>query len=147
MRQSAVSVAFGGGYVWFVCEFADLGRVDPKAGTGTAIGYDAGLLESASPVRPAFTDVAFGLERLWLVNRGTNAVIELEASRVVRTITVGRGPAAIAVGAGSLWVACFDDDTVWRVEIPSPGKPAALTPIPVGDGPADVAFGEDGVWS
>jgi YVTN family beta-propeller protein len=143
---SAASVAFGGGFVWFVCEYADLGRIDPKAGTGTAIGYDAGILESASSVDPAYTDVAFGLGRLWLVNRSANEIIELDASRKVRTITVGPRPVAIAVGQGSLWVACFDDDTVWRIDIPGPGQPATPTSIPVGDGPADVAFGERAVW-
>ncbi len=140
------SVAFGGGFVWYACEFADLGRVDLRTGIGTEIGYDAGILESASAVNPAFTDVAYGLGRLWLVNRAANAVIELEASRAVRTITVGQGPVAIAVGRGSLWIACFDDDTVWRIEIPGPGQPPALTSIPVGDGPSDVALGEGAVW-
>ena len=101
---------------------------------------------SASSVSPFFADVAFGLERLWIVNRAANAVIELDAGRVVRTITVGPGPVAIAVGEGSLWVACFDDDTVWRIDIPGPGQPATPTSIPVGDGPADVAVGEDAVW-
>jgi YVTN family beta-propeller protein len=144
--SSPASVAFGGGFVWYACESADLGRVDPRAGTGTEIGYDAGILESASAVEPAFMDVAFGLDRLWLVNRSANAVTELEESRAVRTITVGPGPVAIAVGQGSLWVACFDDDTVWRIDIPGPGQPATPTSIPVGDGPADVAVGEGGVW-
>ena len=144
--SSPASVAFGGGFVWYACESADLGRVDPRAGTGTEIGYDAGILESASAVEPAFRDVAFGLDRLWLVNRSANAVIELEESRAVRTITVGPGPVAIAVGQGSLWVACFDDDTVWRIDIPGPGQPPTPTSIPVGDGPADVAVGAGGVW-
>ena len=144
--RPGASIAFGGGFVWFACESADLGRVDPKAGTGTAIGYEAGLLESASAVAPVFADVAFGLQRVWLVNRAANNVIELEGSRVVRTHSVGAGPVAIAVGGGSLWVACFDEDTVWRIDIPGPGQPATQTPIPVGDGPADVAVGEDAVW-
>ena len=141
-----VSVAFGGGFVWFLCAFADLGRVDPNTDTSTSIGYDAGLLESASSVSPFFADVAFGLDRLWVVNRTVNAVVELDASRVARPITVGPGPVAIAVGQGSLWVACFDNDTVWRIDIPGPGQPATPTIIPVGDGPADVAVGENAVW-
>jgi YVTN family beta-propeller protein len=142
----ANSVAFGGGFVWFLCAFADLGRIDPKTGTATAIGYDAGILQSASSVNPLFADAAYGLDRLWLVNRSANAVIELDASRAVRTITVGPGPVAIAVGQGSLWVACFDEDTVWRIEIPGPGQPATPTSISVGDGPTDVAVGEGAVW-
>jgi YVTN family beta-propeller protein len=140
------SVAFGGGFVWYACEFADLGRVDPGTRTGTSIGYDAGILESASSANPAFTDVAYGLGRLWLVNKSENAVIEIDDGRAVRPISVGAGPVAIAVGQNSLWVACFDDDTVWRIAIHGPGQPPTLTSITVGDGPADVAVGEGAVW-
>jgi YVTN family beta-propeller protein len=137
------SVAFGGGFVWYACEFADLGRVDPRTRTGTSIGYDAGILESASSVSPAFTDVAYGLGRLWLVNKSENAVIEIDDGRAVRTVSVGAGPVAIAVGQKSLWVACFDEDTVWRIE---PGQSPTFKIIHVGDGPADIAVGEGAVW-
>ena len=140
------SVAFGGGFVWYACEFADLGRVDPGARTGTSIGYDSGILESASSANPAFTDVAYGLGRVWLVNKSENAVIEIDDGRFVRPISVGAGPVAIAVGQNSLWVACFDDDTVWRIAIHEPGQPPTLRSITVGDGPADVAVGEGAVW-
>jgi DNA-binding beta-propeller fold protein YncE/predicted Ser/Thr protein kinase len=140
-------VAVGGGFVWYACEFADLGRVDPKTGSsGVAIGYEAGLLESASPVPPEFTDVAFGFDRVWLVNSSANSVVEIDTSRVVREITVGRRPVAIATGEGALWVACFGDDAVWRIDIPGPGRPVTPTRIPVGDGPSAVAVGEGGVW-
>jgi YVTN family beta-propeller protein len=144
--RPGASIAVGGGFVWFACEFADLGRLEPEAEAGTAIGYDAGILESASAVAPEFADVAYGLDRVWLVNRPANSVIEIEANRAARTITVGQGPVAIAVGENSLWVACFDDDTVWRIDIPGPGQPPVATAIEVGDGPADVAVGEDAVW-
>jgi len=140
------SVAFGGGFVWYACENADLGRIDPRTSFGTEIGYEAGILGSASPVAPSYTDVAFGLERLWLVNRPTSAVIELERGRKVRQISVGPGPVAIAVGQRSLWVACSDADAVWRIDIPGPGQPVTRTRIPVGDGPADVAVGAGAVW-
>jgi DNA-binding beta-propeller fold protein YncE len=137
----------GGGFVWYACELADLGRVDPRTGSGIAIGYEAGLLESASPVPPAFTDVAFGFDRVWLVNSSANAVVEIDTNRSVRTITVGPRPVAIAIdGEGALWVACFGDDAVWRIDIPGPGRPVTPTRIPVGDGPSDVAVGEGGVW-
>ena len=140
------SVAFGGGFVWYACENADLGRIDPRTSFGTEIGYEAGILGSASPVAPSYTDVAFGLERLWLVNRPASAVIELKRGRKVRQISVGPGPVAIAVGQRSLWVACSDADAVWRIDIPGPGQPVTRTRIPVGDGPADVAVGAGAVW-
>jgi DNA-binding beta-propeller fold protein YncE len=141
----AGSVAVGGGFVWYACE-TDLGQVDPRTGSGVAIGYEAGLLESASPVPPAYTDVAFDFGRVWLVNSSANSVVEIDTSRVVREITIGRRPVAIATGEGALWVACFGDDAVWRIDIPGPGRPVTPTRIPVGDGPSAVAVGEGGVW-
>jgi DNA-binding beta-propeller fold protein YncE/predicted Ser/Thr protein kinase len=141
------SLAFGGGYAWFVCEVGDVGRVTPR-GVASSIGLEAGLLTSSSSVLPEFTDVAFGLGSLWIVNRAANQVVELDplTSQKQREITVGQEPAAIAVGEGELWVANFEDDTVTRVTIPGPGQPAVPTAFPAGDGPVDVAVDENGVW-
>jgi YVTN family beta-propeller protein len=144
--RPGASIAVGGGFVWFACGFADLGRLDLEAEAGTAIGYDLGILESANSVPPEFSDIAYGLDRVWLLNRSANEVIEIDTNRVPRRLTVGQGPVAIAVGENSLWIACFDDDTVWRVDIPGPGQPPVSTAIPVGDGPADVAVGDGAVW-
>ena len=142
------SLAFGGGYAWFVCEVGDVGRVSPQ-GVAASIGLEAGLLTSSSSVLPEFTDVAFGLGSLWIVNRASNQVVELDplTSQKQREITVGQEPTAIAVGAGALWVTNFEDDTVTRVTIPGPGQAAVPTAFPVGDGPVDVAVDENGaVW-
>jgi YVTN family beta-propeller protein len=142
------SVAFGGGFVWFVCAAGELGRIDPRTGTAARIGLECGLLTSSSSVLPDFSDVAFGLGSLWIVNRAANSVIEVDPATCqrLRDITVGPAPAAIAVGPDSLWVANFDDDTVTRIEITGRGQPVTPEPIPVGDGPVDVAVGEGGVW-
>jgi DNA-binding beta-propeller fold protein YncE len=142
------SVAFGAGSAWFACEFADLGRVDPQTGEASRVGYEAGLLTSTSPVLPEFSDIAFGLGSLWLVNRAANSVIEVDptTSRRLRDLTVGPRPTALAVGAGAVWVANFDDDTVTRIAISGRGQAPTLTHIDVGEGPVDVAVGEDGVW-
>jgi DNA-binding beta-propeller fold protein YncE len=142
------SVTFGGGYLWFVCKSADLGRVDPATGRGTSVALEAGLLTSSSPVLPEFADVVFGLGSLWIVNRPANAIVEVDSatSQKLREITVGQGPTAIAAGPDALWVANFDEDTVTRVTINGPGRPPTLTIIPVGDGPVDVAVGDGGVW-
>ena len=62
-------------------------------------------------------------------------------------IPVGKEPLAIAVGASSLWVANYADDTVSRIEVTRPRGPTpSVTTIPVGDGPVDIAFGEDAAW-
>jgi YVTN family beta-propeller protein len=143
------SVAVGAGFVWFVCENAELGKVDPSSGNAQRLGLECGLLTSSTSTSPLFSDVAFGLGSLWIVNRAGNQVLEVDpvvCQPQPRSVTVGVGPTAVAVGENTLWVANFDDDTVTRVAIAVRGAPAETTPIPVGDGPVDVAVGEGGVW-
>jgi serine/threonine protein kinase len=140
------SLTFGRGSLWFVCERAELGKIDPKTGNAERIGLACGgLLTSSTGVAPIFSDVAYGLDALWIVNRASNAVLEVDPAvcEVRRPITVGAGPVAVAVGEGTLWVANYDDDTVTRVEV---GAAPSATAIPVGDGPIDVAVGEGAVW-
>jgi len=141
-------VTVGGGAVWFACEAADLGRIDTRTGAARRVGLEAGILTSPNAVLPIFSDIVYGLERLWIVNRAANAVIEIDTTTIQRQrdITVGNAPSAIAVSADSLWVTNFEDDTVTRIVITAPGQTPTLTTIPVGDGPVDVAFGEGGVW-
>jgi DNA-binding beta-propeller fold protein YncE len=83
---------------------------------------------------------------VWIVNRAENQVLEVDPVTAQKgdPITVGKQPTAIAIGAGSLWVANFADDTISRVAISNAGP--AVTSIPVGDGPVDVAIGEGAVW-
>ncbi len=142
------SVTVGGGAVWFACEAADLGRIDTRTGAARRVGLEAGILTSPNAVLPIFSDIVYGLERLWILNRAANAVIEIDTATIQRQrdITVGNAPSAIAVSADSLWVTNFEDDTVTRIAITAPGQTPTLTTIPVGDGPVDVAFGEGGVW-
>jgi serine/threonine protein kinase len=142
------SVAFGAGYLWFVCEQPELGRVNPRTGSAARLGLEAGLLTSPSAVLPEFADVAFGLDSLWIVNRAANSIIEVDplTSQKVREITVGEGPTAIAAGSNDLWVANFEDDTVTRVSIAGRGRTPGTSEFSVGDGPVDVAVGEGGVW-
>jgi YVTN family beta-propeller protein len=142
------SVAVGGGAVWFACEQPDLGRIDVRTGRAAQVGLEAGLLTSASSVLPQFSDIAFGLESLWIVNRAANSVVEIDPATIqkLRDITVGQAPAAIAVGEGALWVANFEDDTVTRVTVPGRGQTVETDDFEVGDGPVDVAVGEGAVW-
>jgi YVTN family beta-propeller protein len=140
------SLAFGGGYVWFICEGGQVGRVSPN-GTAANIGLVTGLLTSSSTL-PELSDLAFGLGSLWVVNRARNQVVEIDplTSQPQRSVTVGQEPAAVAVGANELWVANFAEDTVTRIAIPGPGQTETLSHFPVGDGPVDVAVGEGAVW-
>jgi DNA-binding beta-propeller fold protein YncE/predicted Ser/Thr protein kinase len=141
------SLAFGGGFLWFICENGELGRVSPRGGAAS-IGLEADLLTSSSSTVPQLSDVAFGLTRVWVVNRATNKLAEIDplTSQNQREITVGQEPRAVAVGENALWVANYADDTVTRVSISTPGAPEVLSTFDVGDGPVDVAVGEDAVW-
>ena len=73
-----------------------------------------------APCFPQFSDIAFGLGSLWIVNRAANRVVEVDplTTQERQGITVGQAPAAIAVGVDSLWVANFEDDTVTRIADP-----------------------------
>jgi len=142
------SIAVGGGSGGFACEQAQLGRVNAGTGTAANIGLECGLLTSPNSVLPVFSDVAFGLGSLWILNRSTKSVIEIDpvTCQTLQNVTVGAAPSAIAVGSASIWVSNFEDDTLTRVVIQGRGQTGALTQIPVGDGPVDVAIGEGGVW-
>jgi YVTN family beta-propeller protein len=145
-RSSDVTVAVGTRAVWFACD-SYLARVDPRTGEATLIGYEAALVAQPTAVPPDFSDLAFGLGSLWLANRATNTVTEIDpaTSRGVREITVGQAPSAVAVGRGSVWVTSLEDDEVTRIDVPRGGRAVTTTKIPVGDGPVDVAVGQDGV--
>ena len=86
------SIAFGGGCVWFVCEGGRVGRMNPATGRRHTIGLGlravVGLRRS-----PQFSDVAFGLGALWIVNRAGNQRRRGRSRRrqEPRPITVGRG--------------------------------------------------------
>jgi peptide/nickel transport system substrate-binding protein len=71
------------------------------------------------------------------------AAIDAQSGRVTGQISVGPSPSAIAVGAGSLWVANVDANRVSRID---PVKRVVVQTITVGGGPAGIAFGDGFVW-
>lgn len=64
--------------------------------------------------------------------------------RAGRAVPVGSRPFGVAVGAGSVWVANFNEDVIKRVD-PRSGRPAPRA-IPAGDGPFWAAVGGGSVW-
>lgn len=73
---------------------------------------------------------------------GSVAVVDPTLMRVVDTIEVGGGPAAVGYGSGSVWVANADDGTVSRID---PGTHEVLKVIGVGS-PVDLAVGRGAIW-
>jgi YVTN family beta-propeller protein len=69
---------------------------------------------------------------------------ELAGTVVGDPIPVGKGPTAITVGGGSVWVANLKSNDVTRIDAKT-ARPAGK-PIPVGGQPYGVAVGEGSVW-
>ena len=65
------------------------------------------------------------------------------SGRIVASIAVGREPLAVAVGAGSIWVANTIDRTVSRID-PSSNRVTAT--IDVRRSPTAIAVAQGSVW-
>lgn len=71
------------------------------------------------------------------------AAIDIHHDRVTDQVAVGARPGPIAYGAGSLWVANLDDQSVSRVD---PNTLSTLRAITVGGPPTGIAFAAGQVW-
>ena len=71
------------------------------------------------------------------------AAIDPQLSRVVGHVHVGRRPAALAIGHGSVWVANADDGTVSRID---PDRREVVRTIGIGAPAIDLAVTSDAVW-
>ena len=91
----------------------------------------------------SFSDAAFGAGRLWLADPNRGQVVEVDpiTNRVIERLRVGDRPTALAVAAGSVWVASSSKGTVSRIEH---GRVVAT--LAVGKGPGAVAADEKSVW-
>jgi DNA-binding SARP family transcriptional activator/streptogramin lyase len=134
------------------------------------LAHDESLTAPArvEPTRPARADLRFnrplaaavvGLALLGatvaavLLTRGgaaaivvpPDAVAKIDASgkKVESFVTVGRGPVAVAVGVGGVWVANAEDGTIDRLD-PATGKLVAN--VGTGADVNDIATGFDSVW-
>ena len=83
--------------------------------------------------------VALGAGLLWVAPQyGLLTRVDPRGGSVLRpAIDPGHHTTGIAVGAGAVWLAGGEANTVTRVDVAS-GHP---TPIPVGNGPADIGIG------
>jgi YVTN family beta-propeller protein len=71
------------------------------------------------------------------------AAIDIRSGRVVAAAPVGVRPGLIAFGAGSLWIANLDDQTISRVD---PGSLRTLRNIQLSAPPMGLAASADGAW-
>lgn len=131
------AVAVGEGAVWVIDGSGGrLLQVDPAGLSRRRPAIEVGSAASA---------VATGAGAIW-VTRGTGEVVRVDPrTREVTPLPVRvADPVGLAAGRSGVWVASRADDTVVRLD-PRDGAPSG-PPIPVGDGPSDVALGFGSVW-
>jgi streptogramin lyase len=133
--------AAGAGSLWTAFESKGVGgitRVDPVSGTAVA---RVQLADGAS-------GVAVGEGAAWATTvprdgHGRLVRIELRTNRAERSFAVlGRSPAAVATGAGAVWVADRGAGALDRID-PRTGR---RTRIRIGGAPTALAVSEDVVW-
>jgi YVTN family beta-propeller protein len=95
------------------------------------------------PVQNGARDVRIGGGSLWVANRDTDSVSEVDpgTGEVVATVTAGLMTQELAYGAGSVWSA-NGDGTVTRVDVRT-RTPVVLA---VGSRPSSIEFRGDEVW-
>lgn len=133
-------VDFGGGDVWAVFADSTLARVDPKT--------LAAVTAKVAAVGPVSLVFAFG--SVWVSTSDSSRGVQRFSPEAFRQgafdeLAGGRTPNGLVAGAGSIWVANTEDDSVTRID-PGLGGFNASLPIEVGDGPTAVAFGAGAVW-
>jgi YVTN family beta-propeller protein len=131
-------LAVGERFVWVASGLAgSVTRVDP------GLNQPAGTLP-ITDTRGGFGVVAAGGGSIWAVFSDSQLVrIDPGGSRFQQAGIVGASPAAIAVAAGSVWVASAYDNTVQRV-LPKTGT--VVHTFTVGRHPSALAVGEGAVW-
>lgn len=125
-----MSLAVDGTSAWVGCkEQRRLVRVDLMSGRATATIR----LDGAALAVTADTGVLWALDDSQTLYR-----IDPARGRITRRIALGSAAAYnVWIGAGSVWVADDQGAQVIRV---SPVRNAVTARVPVGDGPADIAF-------
>ena len=111
-------------------------------GTVTRIDPSTGRPGRAFPAIVGASGVAFGTDVSGWCRRRRRGRRPRHAQAVLKEIGVGGEPAAVAAGAGAVWVANRADGTVSKID---PETLAVTGVVPVGRGPAAIAAGTDGL--
>ena len=138
--QAETRIAVTADAVWVVNPDRTVSRIDPRTNRLVARLDDVNA-----------ESVAAGSEGVWVVepsgDRGSApgiARIDPSSNRVARRVAVqAESLTAMAVGAGSVWVADPFGGSVWRV---NPVPQSVLRQIPLELGVRGVAFGAGRVW-
>jgi streptogramin lyase len=137
-RYHATDVAVVEGAVWVFAAAQDLTRIDPRTNARVA-----------TTTVTARGPIAAGLGSLWLVDTPSGTVWQVDpgptftSNLPVKSISVGRDPVDVAVGAGAVWVANADG-TVSKID---PVSARVVRTIRVGRSLGGIAVGEGAVWA
>ncbi len=129
------TVVYAAGSVWVSGPEDRLRKIDPESGRVTA------TLRLGAPV----LGLAAGLGAVWAsVGRGGVVRVDPEKARITHREHLSTpGVDAVAVGAGSVWVADPLAGVLWRLR---PGTPYESHTVPIGLGASGVAFGNGSIW-
>jgi class 3 adenylate cyclase/streptogramin lyase len=136
------AIAHGEGATWVAGENS-VTRIDPRTG-GTATTAPLGEPTPEPDLTRANVSVAAGAGSVWFASVDGSSVWKIDpaSGASAGTIEVGRGPSAIAVGEGAVWVAA-KDGTVTRID-PRSSKVVATVDVGHPLGGIVAAYGK--VW-
>ena len=131
----------------------ELAAADPVEGPPPPTGPDQSprrvrVVVAAAAVTLLALIVVFAIagltrsDRVTRVDANAVGVVDAGSGRITSQYRVGRSPASLAVGGGSVWVANSQDGTIARV---TPGRQEVAT-IDIGGEPARLAFGAGYLW-
>jgi DNA-binding SARP family transcriptional activator/DNA-binding beta-propeller fold protein YncE len=136
IRGHPGAIAVDRNAVWVADTIADtVARIDPDSLQSTTIRVGRGP-----------SGIATGNDSIWVANGLERTLTQIDSATgtVVRpAIALRCAPAAVAFGAGSIWVTCTTADDVERVD-PRAGQGTAT--VRVGRGPTGIAVFADRVW-
>ena len=129
------AVAYAGGAVWVSGPADLLRRISPRSGRVTAT------------IRLGSAALALAGDRdsLWATaGRGTVVWIDPATARITKRLHLSTpGVGAVAIGAGSVWVADSLAGVLWRIR---PGPPVDTHTVRVGLGASGLAYGGGSIW-
>ncbi|HEY7044180.1 MAG TPA: ABC transporter substrate-binding protein, partial [Nocardioidaceae bacterium] len=131
-----------------------IGAVYMRGSDGSSVGLASnsfslvgsdGSASATLPLDESPFGVAVAGKVAWLPRYSNDAVWAVDTATGQRqSVQVGDGPAAVAVGEGSVWVANALGGTV--SEVSPTARTAVGDPIYVGNGPTGIAVGLGAVW-
>jgi YVTN family beta-propeller protein len=110
---------------------------------GRTLALAGGALLALAAIAAALVALVGGGGTTLTAAPNSVAAIDTRTDAVVGDVPVGARPGALALGAGSLWVANVDDQTVSRVD---PATLETQRTLPLGGPPTGMAVAGGGLW-